>query len=187
MDILTVAKRARGLVPPGEYLMNTFAAHLPLLKPRMRGYQAFGVHFEDIDTTTIMLATEVFNPKGLSVGAHTIIGRRCLMDCRGSEITLGRNVNFGSQVVFVCAKHDIQSPTFAHSYAPIVVHDYAWISLRATVLGGVTVGEGAVVAAGAVVTSDVEPYTVVGGIPARPIGERTRDLRYELLHRPNWR
>jgi maltose O-acetyltransferase len=187
MDILTAAKRARRFVPPGEYLMNAFVAHIPLLGPRMRGYRAFGVHFEDIDTSTIMLGTEVFKPKALSVGAHTIIGRRCLMDCRGSQITLGRNVNFGSQVVFVCAKHDIQSPTFAHSFSPIVVHDYAWISLRATVLGGVTVGEGAVVAAGAVVTSDVDPYTVVAGVPARPIGERTRDLRYELLHRPNWR
>ena len=187
MEIVEIAKRARRLVPPSEYLMNQIAPRIPLHGPRMRCYRAFGVNFEDIDTTTIMLGTEVFRPKNLSLGRNTVIGRRCLMDCRGSTVTIGRNVNFGSRVVFVCAKHDIQSPTFQHSSHPITVKDYAWISLRATVLGGVTVGEGAVVAAGAVVTADVEPYTVVAGVPARAIGERTRDLRYDLLHRPNWR
>ncbi|HMS72434.1 MAG TPA: hypothetical protein PKB03_05320, partial [Baekduia sp.] len=65
--------------------------------------------------------------------------------------------------------------------------DRAWVALGATVLGGVTIGEGAVVAAGAVVTKDVEPYSVVGGVPAVKIGDRSRGLRYELDYRPSWR
>jgi maltose O-acetyltransferase len=69
----------------------------------------------------------------------------------------------------------------------VVIEDHAWLGTRAMVLPGVTVGRGAVVAAGAVVTKDVPPYTIVGGVPARVIGQRTTDLRYQfdyfrLLH-----
>jgi len=58
--------------------------------------------------------------------------------------------------------------------------------LGATVLGGVTIGEGAVVTANATVTKDVAPYTIVGGTPAREIGSRDPNQTYELDYRPNW-
>lgn len=187
MRVLTLVERARLLVPTREYLMNHAVTHFPLLAPRMRCFQAFGVRFEDVATATIMLGTEIFEPAKLSIGANTAIGRDCLLDSRGSELTIGRNVNIGSQVAVVAGKHDVQSPTFEGVAGPITIGDRAWISLRATVLGDVTIGEGAIVAAGAVVTTDVEPYTIVGGVPARPIGERSRELDYEILYRPNWR
>jgi maltose O-acetyltransferase len=59
-----------------------------------------------------------------------------------------------------------------------------WIASRVTILHGVTIGEGAVVAAGAVVTKDVEPYSIVGGVPAKKIGERNKNLEYTLSHKP---
>jgi maltose O-acetyltransferase len=80
----------------------------------------------------------------------------------------------------------VQDPDFVESFAPVVIGDRVWIGLRALVLGGVTIGEGAIVAAGAVVTKDVAPYTIVAGVPAVSVGERTRGLRYELDYRPNW-
>ncbi|UWX80272.1 acyltransferase [Arthrobacter jinronghuae] len=76
-------------------------------------------------------------------------------------------------------QHDYNSPTFATSGGPIVIRDRAWISFRATILPGVVIGEGAVVAANSVVTKDVEPFTVVGGIPAKKIGERNPSVSYE--------
>lgn len=78
------------------------------------------------------------------------------------------------------AEHDIDDPYFVGTEAPVHIGDYAWISSRATILPGVRIGNGAVVAAGAVVTKDVPDYTVVGGVPAKLIGVRNNQLKYEI-------
>ena len=78
-----------------------------------------------------------------------------------------------SEGAFICtASHDVSSETFALTTAPIEIGDCAWVCVRAIVLPGVKVGEGAVVAAGSVVARDVEPWTVVGGVPAKAIKKR---------------
>jgi len=77
-------------------------------------------------------------------------------------------------------QHNVNDPDFRGESAPVIIGDYAWISCRTVLLPGVRIGEGAVVAAGAVVTKDVEPYAIVGGVPAKNIGERSQGLRYRL-------
>lgn len=77
-------------------------------------------------------------------------------------------------------QHDPQDPLYQGVGGPVVIEDYAWLSCRTVILPGVTIGKGAVVAAGAVVTKDIEPYSIVGGVPAVEIGVRTKDLQYEL-------
>ena len=77
-------------------------------------------------------------------------------------------------------EHDIDSPDFEELGAPVVIEDNVVIGTRVTILPGVTVGKGAVIASGAVVTKDVPPYTVVGGIPAVFIKNRSKDLHYTL-------
>jgi acetyltransferase-like isoleucine patch superfamily enzyme len=78
------------------------------------------------------------------------------------------------------AQHDIESPTFSAVIEPVVIKDYVFVGPRAIILPGVTIEKGAVVAAGAVVTKNVEAFSVVGGIPAKVIGERN-------LKEPNYR
>jgi acetyltransferase-like isoleucine patch superfamily enzyme len=70
---------------------------------------------------------------------------------------------------------------FRMKSSPVIIDDYVWVGINATVLQGVRIGEGAVVAAGAVVTKNVEPYTIVGGIPAKQIGVRTKNLDYHCF------
>jgi acetyltransferase-like isoleucine patch superfamily enzyme len=75
--------------------------------------------------------------------------------------------------------HDYKSRNFQGIFKPIVIEDYAWVGVGATILQGVTIGKGAVVCAGAVVTKDVPPYAVVAGVPAQTIDTRPDDLDYE--------
>lgn len=117
------------------------------------------------------------NGKGISIGHGSIVGSDCILDGRRG-IRVGHSVNISSEVALWTLQHDKDSPTFDTVGGPISIGDRAWISFRATILPGVTIGEGAVVAAGAVVTKDVPAYTVVGGIPAKQIADRSRRASY---------
>lgn len=112
------------------------------------------------------------SPNELQVGDGSFVGRANLY-CTGG-VKIGKNVNISDGVVVITAKHDINSPGFEATYEPIEIGDWAWLATNAIILAGVKVGEGAIVAAGAVVTHDVPPYSVVGGNPATVIGERKR-------------
>ena len=72
------------------------------------------------------------------------------------------------------------SPDYKAKGASVHIGNYAWIASGVTVLPGIAIGEGAVIATGSVVTKNVEPYTIVAGVPAKKIGNRSRDLRYSL-------
>jgi len=127
----------------------------------------------------IYSGAEVRRPFGVTIGTGTSIGHGAVLDGRGG-LTIGNNVNLSSGVWIWTMEHDLNSPHFDVRTAPVKIGDYVWLSCRTIILPGVTIGAGAVVAAGAVVTKDVEPYTVVGGIPAKKIGERRRDLDYDV-------
>jgi maltose O-acetyltransferase len=89
-------------------------------------------------------------------------------------------VSISPDVTILTAQHLHDDATFALTSRPVVVEDHVWIGTRATILPGVTVGRGAVVATGSVVTKDVAPLDIVGGVPARPIGRRNIDPEYVL-------
>jgi acetyltransferase-like isoleucine patch superfamily enzyme len=111
------------------------------------------------------------------IGSGTVVGYNCELDGRRG-LRIGRNVNIISDVKFYTLQHDYNAPDFKAVGKPIIVEDYVWLSVRVIVLPGVTIGRGAVIAAGAVVTKSVEPYSIMGGIPAKKIGERNRELNY---------
>ncbi len=117
--------------------------------------------------------TEVLFPKGLYVGDNSSVGWFVLLDARGG-LFIGDNVSVASYVKFVTGSHDINSSHFEARFLPIYVDNYAWICTGATICQNVHIGEGAVIAAGAVVVEDVEPYTIVGGVPAKRIGKRKK-------------
>jgi len=121
----------------------------------------------------------VLNPWTLSIGAHTMIGMRVTLDARAG-LTIGQNCNISDDVTIWTAEHDIQSPDFAMTIAPVAIGDRAWICYRSIILAGADIEEGSVVATGAVVTKSVPPYSVAAGVPARVLGKRTQNLSYQL-------
>jgi acetyltransferase-like isoleucine patch superfamily enzyme len=129
--------------------------------------------------SVIFNSCELRDPHRISVGDFTSIGDHCILDGRGG-LTIGNSVNLSTGVWIWTMQHKVNDPDFGCESAPVVIEDYAWVSCRTVLLPGVRIGKGAVVAAGAVVTKNVEPYAVVGGVPAKKIGERSHDLRYQL-------
>jgi len=113
----------------------------------------------------------------LSMGLNSVINRNCHLDCRGS-IFVGDNVSISPDCSLITASHVVNSSDFKYIEGRIIINNYVWIGTRAMILPNVELGEGAVVCAGAVVSKDVPPYTVVGGVPAREISKRSKDLNY---------
>lgn len=158
-----------------EFLLLQYAGVLPSQTVRYWIYRRFGLQLGP--KSVIYGGCEIRAPRGIRIGSGTSVGHRCILDGR-EGLTIGDNVNLSTEAWIWTLQHDKDSPTFACQGAPVVVEDYAWLGGRTIVLPGVRIGRGAVVASGAVVTKDVEPYTVVGGIPARVIGKRSTDLNY---------
>lgn len=132
----------------------------------------------------VQLGCRFLNGRKVSLGPRTVINFGCLLDGRIYPLVTGSDVSIGPEASILTLGHEPQSPDFADRGGPVTIGDRAWVGYRAMVLPGVTIGEGAVVAAGAVVTRDVAPYTIVAGNPASEIGKRNRDLTYRLKHRP---
>jgi acetyltransferase-like isoleucine patch superfamily enzyme len=115
----------------------------------------------------------------LVIGDYSVIDQNCSLDARGT-LTIGNNVNISPEVMILTAYHNPDDDNFTGIHKPIVIEDYAWIATRAMILPGVTIGRGAIVAAGSVVTKDVPPQTIVGGNPARRIRERKGNPSYRM-------
>ena len=124
-----------------------------------------------------------FTGNNIKIGSNTVINRSCYLDGRG-PLYIGNNVNVSHQTMIHTLTHVVNSPYFHAEARPVAILDDAWIGARALILPGVTIGRGAVVGAGAVVSRDVPDFTIVTGNPARIVGERTRDLRYRTRYFP---
>ena len=166
-----------------RFYAGLLTGYLPSCRVRRLIYRSV-FHMQIGDGSIIYGGAEIRAPWNIIIGQQTMVGHHAILDGR-CGLTIGNNVNISTGVWFWTLQHDPQSPEFATVGGPITVEDHAWISCRAILLPGVRVGEGAVVAAGAVVTHPVDPFTIVGGVPAKKIGERNRDLRYQLTwHQP---
>jgi maltose O-acetyltransferase len=121
----------------------------------------------------------IWGPGRITIGTGTVINRGVILDGR-FPLTIGNHVSVSIQSALLTLEHDLSDPNFRAVGAPICIGDRVFIGTRAVVLPGVSIGENAAVAAGAVVTKNVPAATIVGGVPARPIGNRPEKVPYKL-------
>ncbi len=161
-----------------EIMILRLIGHVPLHFVRRLAYKLAGVKIGK--GSVIHMWANFFDPKGVTIGEDTIIGDHVFLDGR-APLSIGDHVDIGSQVLIYNAKHNIHSPDFEAVSASVTVSDYVFIGPRVMIQPGVKVGRGAILAAGAVVTKDVPEFTVVGGVPAKPIAERQlKNPQYRL-------
>lgn len=123
-----------------------------------------------------------FHVGKMNVGKETVINFGCYLDNRRG-IYIGNNVGIAHNTKIYTLGHHLNDPKFSTKGAPVYIEDDVFIFSNALVMPGVTVGEGAIVLAGSVVTKNVEPWTIVGGNPAKKIRERNRDIDYKQVYR----
>lgn len=168
------------------WYINSFLTNFPSKRFRNYKLRKYGMTFEG--DARIYAGFHIRNPRGIVVGDGVSIGPKVLLDGRmGLEIEEGAVIGYGA--IIWTLNHDYNDINFKVKGAPVIIGKHAWICSNSIILPGITVGEGAVVASGAVVTHDVPPYTVVGGIPAKVIGKRKEkkydygySLKYDDLH-----
>jgi acetyltransferase-like isoleucine patch superfamily enzyme len=171
------------------YLTNEIVANIPLSTVRHAWYRrALGVELGEGAKVLMHVTFSIRGrPKagrpGITIGRKSLINQGCWLDGRGG-LRIGANVNVSRGTWLLGGDHDVDAPGFGVRYMPMEIGDRAFFGSRALVLAGLTIGEGAVVAAGAVVTKDVPPYAVVAGVPARVVRTRPRDLVYDLDYAP---
>ena len=136
------------------------------------------------EETSVQMGCRFLNGRKVHLGDHNVINFGCLFDGRHYKIQTGCNVSIGPEASILTLGHDPQSSHFGDRGGEVIIGDRVLIAYRAIILPGVTIGEWAVVGAGAVVTRSVEPYAIVAGNPAKVIGKRSQDLTYELNYRP---
>lgn len=130
--------------------------------------------------SAIHMGARFYNPWNIKIGKDSIIGEGTVLDGR-DKLTIGDHVDIATEVMIYNGEHDVNNEKFNAVFLPVSIEDYVFIGPRAIILPGVTLKRGAVIGAGAVVAKDVEKYQIVGGVPAKLIGERKiKDLHYRL-------
>jgi len=134
--------------------------------------------------THFLMGLEIRKGKNISIGNNCAINKKVLLDGRGGQLMIGNNVDIAQETNIWTLEHDVHDDNHRDIGADVIIEDYVWIASRVTILPGVRIGRGAVVASCALVNKDVPPLAIVGGVPAKIIGERKSGLKYKLNYKP---
>jgi len=132
--------------------------------------------------STLHMWARFYQPKNIFIGDDSIIGDHIFLDGR-DKLIIGNHVDIASQVLIYNSEHDVHSPDFKAIELPVIIEDYVFIGPRAIIMPGVKIGKGAIIAGGAVVTKDVAEFSIMGGVPAKIIGQRQNKSPHYRLGR----
>jgi len=161
-----------------DLMILRWIGHFPSHHVRRFFYRISGMRIGK--GTSVHMFASFYEPKNIVIGKDTIIGENVVLDGR-DKLIIGDHVDMASEVMIYNGEHDLSDEKFKARFEPVKIEDYVFIGPRAIILPGVTIEKGAVVGAGAVVTKDVPAFSIVGGVPAKVIGERKlKDPQYRL-------
>jgi acetyltransferase-like isoleucine patch superfamily enzyme len=172
-----LSRKTAALVTFAVHCIGSFIAGLPNLTRfsklriwywRCRGYD---IH------KSCFLARNVYFQGRVSIDAGSSISDNCIFNGDSAGIAIGKNVMIAPNCVLVAFDHgwrDLETPMMKQPFesAPIIIEDDVWIAANCTITRGVRLGKGCIIGANSVVTKDVDSFLIVGGVPAKVIGDR---------------
>ena len=178
-----ITRRIRAILLECDNMILRYVGYVPSHFIRRFFYRIQGMKIGK--GSTLHMGAVFYDASNISIGEDTIIGENVVLDGR-DKLIIGDHVDIASEVVIYNAEHDINDENFKAIQAPVEIGDYVFIGPRAIILPGVKIGKGAVIAAGAVVTKGVGEFEIVGGVPAKVIGERKLKNPTYRLGRAAW-
>ena len=155
------------------YLAEIFIRHLP--ETRLFGLKRYLLRLAGVrlgKNVRVCSSARILGAGRLDVGDGTWIGHQVLI-CAGSKVTIGKEVDIGPRVYVGTGTHEVDAHSLRSAGSgvnrDVAIGDGAWLGVGCIILPGVTVGEKAVIAAGAVVAEDIPPRVLAAGVPARAI------------------
>lgn len=153
------------------FFINSILSHTPSRHLRLFFLRRFGMKIHK--DVCLYSGFHVRDPQKIIIDKGVSIGPKVLLDGR-SGLHIEPNVVIAYEAIIWTLNHDYNDVNFCGKGAPVLIGRYSWICSRSIILPGVSIGEGAIVASGAIVTKDVPPYAIVGGVPAKIIGYREK-------------
>ncbi len=147
-----------------------------------RKYMCLGKH--TFISVNVRLLNTHHGKNQITIGDHCFVNPGCLLDGRFGKIVIGNNVDIARECWIYTLEHDPHDDFHGIRYGDVIIEDYVWLASRATILPGITIGKGSVIATGAVVTKNIPPMSIAGGVPAEVIGVRKSALKYNINFRP---
>lgn len=148
----------------------------------LRNYylRIFGIHITG-SKSCIHRSCKFFHVGKFRMGKNSVVNFDCYLDNRRG-IYIGNNVGIAHNTKIYTLGHDLEDSRFKAKGSAVHIGNNVFIFSNALIMPGVNIGEGAIVLAGSVVTKDVEPWTIVGGNPAKKIRDRSREIEYKQVY-----
>jgi maltose O-acetyltransferase len=167
------------------YLYNVMFSKIPINFIRIalaKRHMTLGKH--TFISVNVRLLNSENGREQITIGENCFINPGCLLDGRFGKIVIGNNVDIARGVWIYTLEHDPHDDYYSLRHGDVIIEDYVWLSSRVTILPAITIGRGSVIATGAVVTKNIPPMCIAGGVPAKVIGPRKSALKYTISFRP---
>ncbi|SDM67875.1 maltose O-acetyltransferase [Siphonobacter aquaeclarae] len=167
------------------YVYNVFLNKIPFNFIRMPLVRCFmKVGKDSYVSYNVKILNSEQGRDQITIGNNCMINPDCLLDGRHGKLILGNNVDIARGTWIFTLEHDPHDDYHGIKKGDVIIEDHVWVASRVIILPGVTIGRGAVIASGAIVTKDVPAMSIAGGIPAKVIGTRKSNLKYTINYKP---
>ncbi|MEO6283038.1 MAG: acyltransferase [Dyadobacter sp.] len=178
-------KLLRFVKPLILYFYNVLFTRIPFANIRLifaRFYVTLGSKSNILPNVRFLSSS--LNKSQIIIGDNCIVNPDCILDGRNGTIRIHNNVDIGRGTWIFTLEHNPHSDYHETQSGDVVIEENVWIASRVIILPGVTIGRGSVIACGAVVTKDIPPMSIAGGVPAKVIGTRNSKLLYKNNYFP---